>query len=137
MNYGAIITGVFVGVIAAPLIGVTAGGVESLYDRLFPVVEARAEVVSKTPKNWQLIMYSRKHRDCPLLEVQAFDSQDDGEVVRLGFVREDGAQTAQMVPGKFRSVVFLLTPAPKQALKLYYLHGCDGRLVRTQVEVSQ
>lgn len=132
---GAIILGLVVGFIAAPMVGLTTDVAESMYDRAYPVIEARADVVHKSPSEWRLIMYSRKHRDCRLLEVQAYDISSSRDILRLSFAREDGAAPSAMPPGNFRSATYLLTPAPKHSLMLAFLHECNGRTVRTPVPV--
>ena len=107
-----------------------------LYDQAYPVLDARAEIKSKDPGGWTVVMWSRKHRDCRLLEVQAFDVSQTIEIRRLQFERKDGAQPSGMPPGQFRSSEYRISPAPINRLKLSFLHECDGRSVRTPVAVE-
>lgn len=104
-----------------------------LYDKAYPVIDARAEILSKDNQGLSVLMYSKKHRDCRLLEVQAFDVSPTNEVKRLQFERKDGAQPSGMPPGQFRSAEYRISPLPVNRLKLSFLHECDGRSVRTPV----
>lgn len=128
--------GVVVGLLVAPVLGLTVDTLQEVYDLYSPIVEATAQVVNKSDKNWQVVMYSKKKRDCRLLEVQAYDVSPAQEVIRLSSAREDGAPPTAMAPGHFRSVAYLITPAPKYKLMLSFLHECNGRTVRSQVAVK-
>lgn len=105
-----------------------------IYRKVYPVIEATYTVESKSEDGWTLTMRSVKKEDCALVEVQAFDVSPGGTLSRLVFARADGKAPSGMAPGKFRSAVYLLTPPPKHALKLSFVHSCNGRTVRTPIE---
>jgi hypothetical protein len=70
-HLATILVGVIIGSISAPLVGLSSQAFEDMYDRLYPVVEARVEVITKTETEWYILMYTSKKRDCKLLEVLA------------------------------------------------------------------
>lgn len=106
-----------------------------LFDRAYPVIDAKAEIRAKDQSGLSVVMWSKKHRDCRLLEVQAFDVSPSNEIRRLQFERKDGAQPSGMPPGQFRSAEYRISPIPSHKLKLSFLHECDGRSVRTPVAI--
>ena len=140
MTLGGVLTvaaGVAMGVIIAPLVGLTEDVAEGIYDKAFPVIDARAEIINKAPSGWLVLMHSEKHRDCRLLEVQAYDVAPSKEVQRLHFAREDGQQPKQMPPGNFRSSNYIVLPPPKHQLVISFMHECSGRTVRTPVAIKE
>lgn len=136
LHTSAIVVGVIAGALITPFFGLGSDVAEGLYDKAFPVIDARAEVIHRTPTEWRVVMYSTKHRDCRLLEVQAYDIAPSMEVQRLSFAREDGAQAKQMPPGNFRSSNYIILPPPQHKLVLSFMHECSGRTVRTPVPVT-
>lgn len=133
----AVALGALVGLGAGPFVGLTDDAAERLYDSAFPVVEASAEVTHRTSADWRVLMYSRKHRDCRLIEVQAYDMAPTRDVTRLRFEREDGAQPKGTPPGNFRSATYIISPPPKHTLALSFVHECSGRSVRTAVRIKE
>lgn len=110
---------------------------ESIHDWANPVLDGEAKIVTRTDKEWLIVMYSRKHRDCRLLEVQAHDVGPGRDVNRLQFARQDGAQPSGMPVGNFRSATYIIMPPPSHRLQLSFLHECNGRTVRTPVKVKE
>lgn len=108
----------------------------ALYDKAFPVIQASATVVTRTDTDMRVRMHSWKHRDCQLLEVQAYDVDSGGHVTRLLFERADGAQPSNMPPGKFRSAEYRIAPVPAHRLALSFMHSCQGRTVRTPITLE-
>lgn len=135
-NGWAILIGLIVGATVAPLALLPDDMAEGVYDWANPVLRTEATVISKTAQSWRIVMVSEKLRDCRLLEVQAFDVGPDRAVHRLRFQREDGAPPQGMPKGNFRSATYIILPPPANRLQLSFLHECNGRTVRTPVELK-
>jgi hypothetical protein len=134
-HLATILVGVIIGSISAPLVGLSSQAFEDMYDRLYPVVEARVEVITKTETEWYILMYTSKKRDCKLLEVLAYNISPTKEVSKLVFERKDGGSVNPMPLGNFRSANYVLRPPPKDRLDISFLHECSGRTVRSPVHI--
>ena len=131
-----VVVGILTGAVISPMVGLTEDAAESFYDRIRPVASARAEIIAKTPTSWLVVLYTQKHRDCSLMEVQAFDISMDRSVVRLDISKENGKPNSSMPIGNFRSSNYIVVPPPKHDLVMSYLHLCNGRVIRTPIFVK-
>lgn len=121
---------------ADPISDAATKAVNELHDKAYPVIESTLEITSKHDDHWTAVMQSIKHRDCRLLEVQAFDVPQTNEVRRLSFARADGKEPSGMQTGAFRSATYRISPPPVHRLAVSFVHECDGRSVRTVVKVK-
>lgn len=119
-----------------PISDAAKKAVNELHDKAYPVIESTLEVTDKQADHWTAVMQSVKHRDCRLLEVQAFDVSPTNEIHRLSFARADGKEASGMQPGAFRSATYRISPPPVHRLAVSFVHECDGRSVRTVVKVK-
>lgn len=133
----AAMLGMTLALLLAPVSQIVEDVARRLYDETYPVIEATATVTARDTEGLELVMSSRKVRDCRLLEVQAFDVDPDGVVLRLGFARVDGKQPSGMPPGKFRSSTYRVSPLPKHRLALSFVHECQGRSVRSHIRLTE
>lgn len=130
--FAGAVVGIGIGMASDYATGIGDDLAHQAYYSIRPVIESKYKIENKYADKWVLTIESNKLRDCQLIEVQAFDSGPGKEIKRLFFERLDGKSPSGMAPGKFRSALYSVE-APQNTLKLYFLHSCDGRSVRTEV----
>ena len=132
---GAVIIGALLAVLLAPVAGLLQDQAEASYDATVPVATVKAVRLPAPPGEILLTMQTTKHRDCDLINVQAFDRASDGSQVRTSIQKLSEDRSLQTIPAgeTVRSQLWRVVPVTGTSITVWAEHTCGDRVVRTRL----